>query len=384
MSNPAPITLEQLFRYYRGLPHQAAAIVELEADIKTTGYAVAMRRDRPWFQTWSTAGRQPDPVELALPLIKEFEGCRLQSYPDPLTGGKPWTIGWGTTVYPDGRPVAPNQKVSQERADELLEQRVRGDCCHLSGRVPAWAKMSANQQAAMLSFTYNVGPNWYEGSGFATITRRIKEQDWALVPDALMLYVNPGTNVEEGLRRRRKAEGDLWRGGESCSKPKLSVEAQQVQPPMLKLTKTNQRTAEGLVLLQLQRFKDSVPMDTMMVVSGAPGRQQFRKGPDSKAGSLEPLPQGRWYIEDIAWAGGKDNYDASWGEALGPASVPLRYLGPGATGRSAIEIHYDANRSYSPGTAGCLGLLSLDDLRKLVGWLRADDPRLLLVDWGLQ
>lgn len=59
MSNASPITLQQLFRYFRyGVPHQAAAIVELEEDIKAHGYEAAMRRDRPWFSTWSQGGKQ--------------------------------------------------------------------------------------------------------------------------------------------------------------------------------------------------------------------------------------------------------------------------------------------------------------------------------------
>ena len=61
MANPAPITLEQLFRFNRGLPHQLAAIAELEQDILVSGYSVAMRRDRPWFKTWSQSGQfKPD------------------------------------------------------------------------------------------------------------------------------------------------------------------------------------------------------------------------------------------------------------------------------------------------------------------------------------
>lgn len=61
MSNPAPITLEQLFRFNRGMPHQLAAIAELEQDILTSGYSVAMRRDRPWFKTWRQSGQfKPD------------------------------------------------------------------------------------------------------------------------------------------------------------------------------------------------------------------------------------------------------------------------------------------------------------------------------------
>jgi hypothetical protein len=64
MSNDKAITLEQLFRYKKPwgqLPHQDAAIIEMEEDIEANGYAVAMRRDRPWFKAWSTSGKQPDP-----------------------------------------------------------------------------------------------------------------------------------------------------------------------------------------------------------------------------------------------------------------------------------------------------------------------------------
>ncbi len=76
MANPAPITLQQLFRYYRGLPHQTAAIGQLEADLAANGYAVAMRRDRPWFQVWSQDGKQLDNQPSARPT-------------NPLTGF-PW------------------------------------------------------------------------------------------------------------------------------------------------------------------------------------------------------------------------------------------------------------------------------------------------------
>jgi len=76
MANPAPITLPQLFRYWRALPHQSAAITELEGDLKANGYATAMRRDRPWFATWSQDGKQEDDT----PAVKPT---------NPLTGF-PW------------------------------------------------------------------------------------------------------------------------------------------------------------------------------------------------------------------------------------------------------------------------------------------------------
>jgi lysozyme len=207
MSNPAPITLEQLFRSYRGLPHQAAAICELEADIRQNGYAVAMRRDRPWFKTWSQ-----DPVSLALPLVQTFEGCKLTAYPDPGTKGEPWTIGWGSSTYASGKPVRPGDTITQQMADELLDMRLRNDLLHLAKVIPRWASLSAHQQAALLSFSYNVGRNWYGGDGFATITARLRDGLLDQVDEAMKLYINPGSDVEAGLKRRREAEGRMWRG----------------------------------------------------------------------------------------------------------------------------------------------------------------------------
>lgn len=381
MANSAPITLEQLFRFYRGLPHQMAAIAMLEADIRENGYAVAMRRDREWFKTWSQDGKIADAIEIALPLIMHFEGCKLTAYPDPGTGGEPWTIGWGSTTYADGTPVKRGDNIMQKTADELLRARVQSDAQHLQKIVPTWGQYSPKQQAALLSFTYNVGPNWYGVEGFATITARIRAgaNQAHLIPDALLMYVNPGSNAEEGLRNRRKAEGALWIEGSGAKPP---VSGKKI-PPYLLLTRTKKRDSRGLELLRLQRVKDGVPMGELLVVSGAPGRQSFRTGRLSRAGSLEPLPEGLWSVDNIAWAGGRDNYSASWGEGLGPASVPLRYLAPGTTERSAIEIHYDANHGYSPGTAGCIGVRSIDDLKVLIGWLRADDPRQLFVNYGL-
>ncbi len=44
------------------------------------------------------------PSQACIGLIQEFEGCAkkqldgpILAYPDPGTGGDPWTIGWGST-----------------------------------------------------------------------------------------------------------------------------------------------------------------------------------------------------------------------------------------------------------------------------------------------
>jgi hypothetical protein len=167
--------------------------------------------------------------------------------------------------------------------------------------------------------------------------------------------------------------------------PKIAAPppGKELEPSVLQLMRTKVKDPRGLEILSLQRYKNGIPMGAINVVSGVAGAQNFRKGPDSKSGSLEPLPQGVWKIEDIAWAAGKDNYEGSWGAGLGPASIPLTWQGPGKTERGSIEMHFDANAGQSPGTAGCVGLNSIADLQTCISWLRADNPRVLIVDWKL-
>ena len=43
-------------------------------------------------------------------LIQSWEGCRLRAYPDPASGGAPWTIGYGHT----GPQVKPGLVISQQ------------------------------------------------------------------------------------------------------------------------------------------------------------------------------------------------------------------------------------------------------------------------------
>jgi GH24 family phage-related lysozyme (muramidase) len=59
----------------------------------------------------------------------------------------------------------------------------------LSKKIPNWNKMNDNQQAALISFSYNAGQNFYKKEGYETITKALsKESNWNNVPTALNLY----------------------------------------------------------------------------------------------------------------------------------------------------------------------------------------------------
>ena len=145
----------------------------------------------------------------AIDLIASFEGFRAKPYNDGVGIA---TIGYGTTVYPSGIKVKLTDKPI---AEAIARQYMQGDLLmrwtRLSKTIPYWAEMNANQRSALLSFAYNLGIGFYGSPGFNSITQALKVKNWAAIPDVLLKYRNPGSAVEAGLKRRRIAEGDLWK-----------------------------------------------------------------------------------------------------------------------------------------------------------------------------
>lgn len=153
------------------------------------------------------------PPKCGIEMIKRFESCELVAYPDPGTGGDPWTIGWGNTRWEDGRPVKKGDVITAKGADGLLYFWIEKSFWPEVAKVPYFLDMSDEQRGSLLSFAYNLGADFYGHEDFTTISRYLNDKDWEKVPDALVLYRNPGSSVEAGLKRRRVAEGALWSKG---------------------------------------------------------------------------------------------------------------------------------------------------------------------------
>ena len=164
------------------------------------------------------------PPICGIDLIKRFEGCHLTAYPDPKTKGRPYTIGWGSTRKRDGRPFELGEKITQAEANSLFLYQLETEFLPQLQRIPYYSEMSEEQVGALLSFAYNLGARFYGSEGFATISRRLRNKEWNLIPEALILYRNPGTSVEAGLKRRRIAEGALW----SKTSTKTTMQKQQI------------------------------------------------------------------------------------------------------------------------------------------------------------
>ncbi len=220
----ARIDLHNFFKFYdERNPNHVKAVQWLEDNLPVK----YLEDNIDWAEIYrgkkSSAAPAPaaaDPVTasgdvpmMGIKLIKEFEGCHLNAYPDPLSGGLPITIGWGSTRKKDGSPFKLGDSISQAEADDLLISQCKSQFIPALQKIPHWNEMSDGKRGALLSFAYNLGAGFYGGDNFNTITKRLKNKEWDLVPDALYLYRNPGSNVEAGLARRRKAEGEAWKKG---------------------------------------------------------------------------------------------------------------------------------------------------------------------------
>lgn len=144
--------------------------------------------------------------------IKGYEDLRLTAYPDPKTGGAPWTNGWGTT-----RGVHPGDVWTAERAEAEFELDVlEAEACV---RRYVTHEMTQGQFDAFVSIFQNVGPGSKDRDGIgrlksgtpSTLLRCFNAGDIGGAEDQWTRWISPGSNVETGLLRRRRAELVMFR-----------------------------------------------------------------------------------------------------------------------------------------------------------------------------
>jgi len=163
--------------------------------------------------------------------IEEFEGLPNggKVYNDPLGHA---TVGYGHLLHLGPATDADRKGIwidDQQKPGQLLriEARIllRQD---LNNRYePAVRKLfrkggilhglfTQERYDALVSFAYNMGVGSVTGkpvTGFETIGRAIEARDIEKIAASFILYRNPGTAAEQGLRRRREREAKLFLNG---------------------------------------------------------------------------------------------------------------------------------------------------------------------------
>ncbi len=211
--------VEHAVRQGHLLPHQLAALTALDQRLSAE-QRQAFTDD--WRAVGSPAAPVPTPpvVDWRTPaawLVRQFEGCKLTAYPDPGSGGEPWTIGWGSTTI-DGKAVLPGQRITQEQADAQLSADLQRFYDALVRAIPTMSSWAPNRAAALVSWTYNVGVGAMQDS---TLRRRILAgEDPAVVAQQELPQWNKASGmVLPGLTRRRNAEVAMFTSGGQPAAP---------------------------------------------------------------------------------------------------------------------------------------------------------------------
>ena len=135
-------------------------------------------------------------------LICNFEGLRLKAYDD---GVGVWTIGFGTTKYPNGIRVKKGDACTLDQAKAYMQNDLKSfeQTVNNTVKVP----LNQNQFDALVSLAYNIGTNAFSKS---TLVKKLNANDIRGAADQFDVWVNAGGKRMQGLVNRRAKEKALF------------------------------------------------------------------------------------------------------------------------------------------------------------------------------
>lgn len=141
-------------------------------------------------------------------IIINYEGYNEKAFPDPTTGGAPYTIGFGTQYYPDGEPVERGQLCTYKKAKEYLLHEVEKINKLLIKEVP---DLDARMKEALISFIHSIG---WEPFLYSDILDEIEENKWDAAAEEMYRWVfDQDYQVISNLIHRRRDEIHLFLTG---------------------------------------------------------------------------------------------------------------------------------------------------------------------------
>ena len=142
--------------------------------------------------------------DACLAIIREFEGFSAKPYRCPA--GVP-TIGYGSTRYEDGRPVAMSDApIDRERANAIMRATLAKEYEPAVARYVT-APLTQPQFDALVDFAYNAGAQNLRTS---TLLKKVNAKDYSGAAEEFGKWVYGGGKVLPGLVRRRAAEKALF------------------------------------------------------------------------------------------------------------------------------------------------------------------------------
>lgn len=138
-------------------------------------------------------------------LAKKIGNNQVQAYPDPRTGGAPWTIGYGTTQI-NGKAVEPGQIITIAQAEQIFLDQIKKT--YLPGVTSALrAVVTQSMIDACVSLAYNIGVGGFRKS---SICSNVNRGDYQAAANSFLSYNTAKGQVLPGLTKRRQEESQLF------------------------------------------------------------------------------------------------------------------------------------------------------------------------------
>ena len=135
-------------------------------------------------------------------LICGFEGLRLKAYDD---GVGVWTIGFGTTIYPNGIRVKKGDICTEAQAKAYMAHDLKKFESAINNAVTV--PINQNQFDVLVSLAYNIGTNAFKNS---TLVKKLNAGDYRGAADQFDVWVNAGGKRMQGLVNRRAKEKEVF------------------------------------------------------------------------------------------------------------------------------------------------------------------------------
>lgn len=155
--------------------------------------------------------------EDGIEIVAFFEGRKNAAYPDPATGGSPWTIGIGHT----GEEVVAGLTWTDAQVDEAF----RADIARFEAGVTRALKLppSQSQFDAMVALAFNVGVTAFTNS---TLVRMFNMNQIDAAADQFLRWDKAAGKSMKGLRRRRAAERARFLGATGAEAIEIGKEVE--------------------------------------------------------------------------------------------------------------------------------------------------------------
>lgn len=139
--------------------------------------------------------------QAGIDLTVASEGLQLTAYPDPGSGGAPWTIGVGHT----GPDVTEGMTITKDEAYDLLRKDIKSASDAVKRFVTV--QLNKNQFDALTDFVFNVGLGNFASS---TLLKKLNNGDYDGAGEQFAAWNKASGRVLQGLVTRRSNEENMF------------------------------------------------------------------------------------------------------------------------------------------------------------------------------